>query len=167
MLKKSQISQYKIKKIVNCFAKDFTATETAKLLKLNRNTINRYYHILRKICLLLIMETLSTHSKDKTYIGYLKGEYGPQDYLNAYKIDEKTFILIKSKVKPNNQKRAIMDFDFNRFLGFLYNRFSKFHGLNGIGYFYQLYETSLRYNHTEKELFSILWEKLRKASPIS
>lgn len=165
MLRKSQISPYKIKKILECFAADYSATETAKQLKLNRNTINRYYHIFRKISLLLVTETLSINSDDKAYIGYMKGEYGPQDYLNVYKINEKTFILIKSKEKPDNEYRAITDVDFNRFLGFLYNRLSKFHGFNGIGYYYQLYETSLRYNNTEKELFTIHWERLRKNTP--
>ena len=108
MLRKSQISQYKIKKILKCFAADYSATETAKQLKLNRNTINRYYHIFRKICLLIVTETLSINSDDKTYIGYMKGEYGPQNYLNVYKINEKTFILIKSKEKPDNKNRAIV-----------------------------------------------------------
>ena len=165
MLRKSQISPYKIKKILECFAADYSATETAKQLKLNRNTINRYYHIFRKICLLIVTETLSINSDDKTYIGYMKGEYGSQNYLNVYKINEKTFILIKSKEKPDNKNRAIADVDFNKFLGFLYSRLSKFHGFNEIGYYYQLYETSLRHNHTEKELFSILWERLRKKPP--
>ena len=43
MLNKAKISNYKIKKIIECFCLDLTATQTSKLLKLNRKTINKYY----------------------------------------------------------------------------------------------------------------------------
>jgi len=41
---KAKISQYKIKKIMKCFCLDLTATQTSKLLELNRKTINSYYN---------------------------------------------------------------------------------------------------------------------------
>ncbi len=37
------LSEYRRKKILQCFCLDLTATQTAKLLKINRNTINKYY----------------------------------------------------------------------------------------------------------------------------
>ena len=43
MFNKAKISDYKIKKIIECFCLDLTATQTSKLLRLNRKTINRYY----------------------------------------------------------------------------------------------------------------------------
>ena len=43
MFNKAKISDYKIKKIIECFCLDLTATQTAKLLKFNRKTINNYY----------------------------------------------------------------------------------------------------------------------------
>lgn len=39
----SKISDYVTKKILHCFCVDLTATQTAKLLELNRKTINRIY----------------------------------------------------------------------------------------------------------------------------
>jgi transposase-like protein len=47
MLKYSKISTQKINKILLCFSEDLTATKTAKLLNLNRRTIDRYFSIFR------------------------------------------------------------------------------------------------------------------------
>lgn len=42
------LSKYYIKKIIGCFADEFTATETSRKLKVNRNTVNKYYRIIRE-----------------------------------------------------------------------------------------------------------------------
>lgn len=42
------LSKYITKKIISCFCLDLTATQTCKLLSLNRNTINRYFNKFRK-----------------------------------------------------------------------------------------------------------------------
>jgi len=44
----NKLSKYYKKKIIKCFSLELTATQTAKLLKINRNTINRYYRIIRE-----------------------------------------------------------------------------------------------------------------------
>jgi transposase len=41
------LSEYKVKKIIECFCEDVDATRTSKLLQINRNTINRYFNIFR------------------------------------------------------------------------------------------------------------------------
>lgn len=46
-MKYNRLSKYKIKKIIECFSEDITATCAAKILKLNRNTINAYYNAFR------------------------------------------------------------------------------------------------------------------------
>ncbi len=43
------ISNYKKRKIISCFCLDLTAVQTSKLLGLNRNTINKYFNIFRKV----------------------------------------------------------------------------------------------------------------------
>ena len=48
MLQNGKISKYYVKKILECFCVDIDATKTAKLLGLNRKTINRYYTLFRK-----------------------------------------------------------------------------------------------------------------------
>ena len=47
MIKWSKISNYTLKRIIRHFIVDVRADQTAKLLKLNRNTINRYYTLFR------------------------------------------------------------------------------------------------------------------------
>ena len=42
-MKNKPLSRYKVKKIIRCFLLELTATQTAKLLEINRNTVNRYY----------------------------------------------------------------------------------------------------------------------------
>ena len=41
------LSDYKIKKIMHCFCEDITASKTAALLEINRNTVNRYFNLFR------------------------------------------------------------------------------------------------------------------------
>lgn len=42
------LSTYKLKKVISCFCLDLTATQTSKLLGINRNTINRYFNKYRR-----------------------------------------------------------------------------------------------------------------------
>ena len=44
---KKGLSDYKIKKIMRYFCEDITASKTAILLGINRNTINRYFNLFR------------------------------------------------------------------------------------------------------------------------
>ena len=44
----NKLSKYYKKKIIKCFALELTVTQTAKLLKINRNTVNHYYRIIRE-----------------------------------------------------------------------------------------------------------------------
>ena len=39
----NRLSRYRQEKIMDCFCADLTATQSAKILGLNRKTINRYY----------------------------------------------------------------------------------------------------------------------------
>ena len=48
MLKYSKITKYKIKKILKYFSEDLPATKTAKIMEVNRKTIDRYYTLFRE-----------------------------------------------------------------------------------------------------------------------
>ncbi len=47
MLEWSKLSEYKIRKVVECFSLDLTATQTAALLRLNRKSVNALYQRFR------------------------------------------------------------------------------------------------------------------------
>jgi len=161
MLKNSKISQYKIKKILKYFTKDCTVKEVSKTMTLNAKTITRYYNIFREIILQFIVHRLKINPELGIYIGHIKAEYGPKPYLKVYKVNEKIFLLSKLCEKPYNKYYALHDKDFNKYLGFLYKRFGKFHGLTNQGYYYQLYESILRYNYSEENLFNLILEQLQ------
>ncbi len=47
-IKKAYISERKFKEILRCFCLDLTAKQTSEITKVNRNTINRYFHKFRE-----------------------------------------------------------------------------------------------------------------------
>jgi len=49
MLRNSRLSNYCVKKEIQCFSIDISASKTALLLVKNRNTINRWYGIFRQV----------------------------------------------------------------------------------------------------------------------
>jgi transposase-like protein len=49
MIENTKLSRHKILKIVDCFCVDIEATKAAYLLRINRNTINRYYNLFRQL----------------------------------------------------------------------------------------------------------------------
>jgi len=48
-LARAKISQYQIKKIIKHFCVDIEASKAAYLIGINRNTVNRYYNLFRKV----------------------------------------------------------------------------------------------------------------------
>jgi transposase len=47
-MSRNKLSRYLTRKIISCFALELTATQTARLMRINRNTVNRYYRLLRQ-----------------------------------------------------------------------------------------------------------------------
>jgi len=82
MVKWAKISTYKLKKIIECFSLDLTATQTCKLLQINRNTINRYYNLFRQLILLNQMDEFRIFvgevEVDESYFGArrIRGQRG-------------------------------------------------------------------------------------------
>ena len=71
------LSDYKIKKIMRFFCEDITASKTATLLELNRNTINRYFALFRRTIALSALDESSLFSGeiecDEAYFGAKRG----------------------------------------------------------------------------------------------
>lgn len=76
-VKRRRISSRKYSFLVKCFALDLTATQTAKLIELNRNTVNRYYTFLRY---LVISKALAERRQEKIADGVEVDEsyFGPR-----------------------------------------------------------------------------------------
>ena len=67
MLKYAKISKRFQKKILKCFCEDLTATQTARILGLNRNTVNKYYQRFR-LAIVLYQDSINKDFKGKVEI---------------------------------------------------------------------------------------------------
>ena len=77
MLVQGKLSKYKIKKILKLFCEDISASKAAKILLINRNTINKYYNIFRKLIL----------SKAEKQLSQDKGEFElDESYFGAQRV---------------------------------------------------------------------------------
>lgn len=69
----SRLSAFKIKKIIWHFTVDVTATQTAKLTGINRNTVNQYYHEFRRLIYINqineFQRFIGTIELDESYFG--------------------------------------------------------------------------------------------------
>jgi transposase-like protein len=83
-LKYSKLSNYRLEKVMECFCLDLDATRTAALLRLNRNTINRYFGLFRTAILEHQQQQLErfvgTVEVDESYFGpgRPRGRPGPR-----------------------------------------------------------------------------------------
>jgi len=50
-MKRQHLTTYTIKKIIRCFCENLTATQTSIFSCVNRNTINRYFNLIREAIL--------------------------------------------------------------------------------------------------------------------
>ena len=104
-MKFNRLSKYKIKKIINCFSMDLTATATSELLKLNRKTINNYFTEFRE---LILEDSIQKHQKelgifelDESYFGAKRvrgkrgrGAAGKTPVFGVLKREGKVFVSI-------------------------------------------------------------------------
>jgi len=49
IVKASKLSDFKIKKLVWCFCVDIDASKVSLIVRINRNTVNRFYHLFRTV----------------------------------------------------------------------------------------------------------------------
>ena len=114
-MKYSHLSNYKIKKIIKCFCEDLTATQTSNILSINRNTINRYFNIIR---LSILKESIKEDNDnikingdielDESYFGAKRirgkrgrGAIGKTIVFGVLKREDKVYLKIINKATRN------------------------------------------------------------------
>lgn len=106
------LSKYYIKKIVNCFAAEMTATATARKLKINRNTVNKYFRIIRE-AVADYQEHLIKHVPQQGDVYYFswhrhKGICHSKDGIMVFAIGEKEGrVFIKQEPKSANNTATL------------------------------------------------------------
>ncbi len=106
-LNKAHISERKFREILMYFSEDETASKTAKYSKVNRNTINRIFHLMRqRIVEISLASTpeLGEFEVDESYFGARRvrgkrgrGAAGKTPVFGILKRDGKVFINIVKK----------------------------------------------------------------------
>ena len=111
----SRLSRYKIKKIIECFSEDITASSSAKILKLNRKTVNSYYNEFRRLILEHSLreqeKELGEFELDESYFGSRRvrgkrgrGAAGKKPVFGLLKRNGKVFVTIV----PNCSREELM-----------------------------------------------------------
>lgn len=111
-MKYSHLSDYQIKKIIRCFCQDLTATQTSIFSCVNRNTVNRYFNLIRDAILLETSNTSEiTKEKgmfklDKSYFGAKRirgkrgrGAAGKTIVFGVLKRNDKVYLEIVKNAK--------------------------------------------------------------------
>ena len=107
-MKFNRLSRYQVRKILKVFSEDLTASSAAALLKLNRNTINRYYNLFREAIFRISLSPLEkeggSFEADESYFGARRvrgkrerGAAGKTPVFGLLKRDGKVFVsLVKN-----------------------------------------------------------------------
>jgi len=114
-MKYNRLSDRKIRTIIKCFANDVTATSTADIVNVNRNTINCYYYDIRvKIFKQTLEESkqeIGVFELDESYFGAKRvrgrrgrGAAGKTPVFGLLKRGGKVFVTIV----PNCSKESLM-----------------------------------------------------------
>ena len=111
----NELSRYKLKKIIEYFCEDITATKTAKLLKINRNTINKYFNLFREAIYLFSTQQENAcegeFEVDESYFGAKRvrgkrgrGAAGKTPVFGLLKRERKVYV----QIVPNCTKEELM-----------------------------------------------------------
>ena len=115
LVKFNRLSTYKTNKIILCFSEDINATSCAKILGLNRKTINRYYNHFRELILKQSLtegaQDFGVFELDESYFGAKRirgkrgrGAAGKTPVFGLLKRDGKVYVSIV----PNCSKEELM-----------------------------------------------------------
>ena len=110
-----RLSTTKINKIISCFVEDITATATAKIVGVNRNTVNRYFNLIRQKIfeesLKEIKKEVGDFELDESYFGAKRvrgkrgrGAAGKTPVFGLLKRGDKVF----TKIVLNCSKEVLM-----------------------------------------------------------
>ncbi len=91
-IKRTKLSNYKIKQIIRHFVVDLTAIQTSKLLGINRNTINRIFNLCRD----KIFEDLIKNDQGVKFSGEIELD---ESYFGARRLRGKRVRGAKGKTK--------------------------------------------------------------------
>jgi transposase len=140
-MSRNKLSRHLTRKIISCFALELTATQTARLMRINRNTVNRYYRLLREAIarfqdqevarLAAEIEPAGNHSQGREALACpvksgapVYGFLGREGKVYTQVVPEISAQILRSFVnqRPRDGRLALAD-SCKRYEGFIFDRY--------------------------------------------
>ncbi|MGB0839140.1 MAG: hypothetical protein ACPGXL_03310 [Chitinophagales bacterium] len=178
------LSKYYLKKIIQCFSSEHTATETSKKLKVNRNTVNKYYRMIREAVVDYQEVRLkynvpkakldegknyfSWHTNKGLIFSFKEGDpiyfvVAQNDRIYVGVEEDETILqdLLTEKreelVQPSPKKGLDLE---ERFFVYAKEQLAKFYGVRSQYIYMYLKELEFRFNNKDKDLAQLIWKIL-------
>ena len=139
-MKMNSLSKHRIKKIINCFAAELTAIDTAQKLKIHRNTVNKYYRFIREAIAqyqeVQLQSNLTADATERYFIAWHRNT---------------GLTLVPENISPN---QSIAQYFYN----YAKTKLTKFYGIRPQYADLYIKELEFRFNNQDSNLAALIWK---------
>jgi hypothetical protein len=176
-MKMNSLSKHRIKKIINCFAAELTAIDTAQKLKIHRNTVNKYYRFIREAIAqyqeVQLQSNLTADATERYFIAWhrntgltLVPETDTMNY-SLVVINSKVYVPAQKQGETNgsllSENQATENISPNQSIAqYFYNyaktKLTKFYGIRPQYADLYIKELEFRFNNQDSNLAALIWK---------
>ena len=176
-MKMNSLSKHRIKKIINCFAAELTAIDTAQKLKIHRNTVNKYYRFIREAIAqyqeVQLQSNLTADATERYFIAWhrntgltLVPETDTMNY-SLVVINSKVYVPAQKQGEANgsllSENQATENISPNQSIAqYFYNyaktKLTKFYGIRPQYADLYIKELEFRFNNQDSNLAALIWK---------
>jgi transposase len=176
-MKMNSLSKHRIKKIINCFAAELTAIDTAQKLKIHRNTVNKYYRFIREAIAqyqeVQLQSNLTADATERYFIAWhrntgltLVPETDTMNY-SLVVINSKVYVPAQKPGEANgsllSENQATENISPNQSIAqYFYNyaktKLTKFYGIRPQYADLYIKELEFRFNNQDSNLAALIWK---------
>lgn len=173
----NSLSKHRIKKIINCFAAELTAIDTAQKLKIHRNTVNKYYRFIREAIAqyqeVQLQSNLTADATERYFIAWhrntgltLVPETDTMNY-SLVVINSKVYVPAQKPGEANgsllSENQATENISPNQSIAqYFYNyaktKLTKFYGIRPQYADLYIKELEFRFNNQDSNLAALIWK---------
>lgn len=176
-MKMNSLSKHRIKKIINCFAAELTAIDTAQKLKIHRNTVNKYYRFIREAIAqyqeVQLQSNLTADATERYFIAWhrntgltLVPETDTMNY-SLVVINSKVYVPAQKQGETNgnllSENQVTENISPNQSIAqYFYNyaktKLTKFYGIRPQYADLYIKELEFRFNNQDSNLAALIWK---------
>lgn len=181
-MKLNSLSKHRIKKIINCFAAELTAIDTAQKLKIHRNTVNKYYRFIREAVAqyqeVQYLISSSTHAQDIYLLAWHRNTgltLTPSNEATNYNLlVAEGKIYIRQQQADNPSPIVLAEHQVGNltttpqniaqyFYNYAKTRLTKFYGIRTQYADLYIKELAFRFNNQDSNLAALIWKIISQA----